>query len=390
MIEMNNTAGITCRFEVPFEFRVLFTEGVFDPPNDLLRQLLGSGGERRERLLAVIDASVIAAMPELADQLAAYLAETSVELVCPPVIYAGGELLKNQYGAVTQLYGLIERHGLSRHSFVAAIGGGALLDVVGFAAATAHRGIRHIRFPTTTLSQADGGVGVKNAINAFGKKNFIGTFAPPFAVINDSNFLHTLPASAKAAGYIEGVKVGLIRDAEFFFEIENMAEALKRFELAAMRRLIRRSAELHVKHIAQSGDPFERGSARPLDFGHWAAHKLEQLTSFQLSHGEAVAIGIALDVIYSRDAGHLSVADATRILALIHRLGFAAFVPEMLEIDTLLVGLDEFREHLGGELTITLLRGIGRGFEVHEISRVGVTRAIEGLRERNRALAAPG
>jgi len=390
MIEMNNAAAITCRFEVPFEFRVLFTEGVFDPPNDLLRQLLGSGGERRERLLAVIDASVIAAMPELADQLAAYVAETNVELVCPPVIHAGGELLKNQYAAVTQLYGLIERHGLSRHSFVAAIGGGALLDVVGFAAATAHRGIRHIRFPTTTLSQADGGVGVKNAINAFGKKNFIGTFAPPFAVINDSNFLHTLPDSAKAAGYIEAVKVGLIRDPEFFFEIENLAEALKRFEPAAMHRLIRRSAELHLKHIAQSGDPFERGSARPLDFGHWAAHKLEQLTSFRLSHGEAVAIGIALDVIYSRDAGHLSASDATRILALIHHLGFAPFVPEMLEIDALLVGLDEFREHLGGELTITLLRGIGRGFEVHEISRAGVARAIEGLRERNRALAAPG
>jgi 3-dehydroquinate synthase len=390
MIEMNNAAAITCRFEVPFEFRVLFTEGVFDPTNDLLRQLLVSGGERRERLLAVIDASVIAAMPELADQLAAYVAETSVELVCPPVIHVGGELLKNQSAAVTQLYGLIERHGLSRHSFVAAIGGGALLDVVGFAAATAHRGIRHIRFPTTTLSQADGGVGVKNAINAFGKKNFIGTFAPPFAVINDSNFLQTLPASTKAAGYIEGVKVGLIRDAEFFFEIENMVDALNRFEPAAMRRLIRRSAELHVKHIVQSGDPFERGSARPLDFGHWAAHKLEQLTSFRLSHGEAVAIGIALDVIYSRDAGHLSASDAKRILALIHQLGFAAFIPEMLEIDALLVGLDEFREHLGGELTITLLRGIGRGFEVHEISRAGVARAIEGLRERNRALAAPG
>ncbi len=390
MIEMNNAAVITCRFEVPFEFRVLFTEGVFDPPNDLLRQLLGSGGERRERLLAVIDASVIAAMPELAGQLAAYVAETSVELVCPPVVLAGGEALKNQAAPVSELYGLIERHKLSRHSFVAAIGGGALLDLVGFAAATAHRGVRHIRLPTTTLSQADGGVGVKNAINAFGKKNFIGAFAPPFAVINDSRFLQTLPRSAKAAGYIEAVKVGLIRDADFFCEIENMVEALNRFEPAAMQRVIRRCAELHVKQIAESGDPFERGSARPLDFGHWAAHKLEQLSSFRLSHGEAVAIGIALDVVYSREAGYLENADAKRILALMHRLGFPAFATEMLDVDALLIGLDEFREHLGGELTITLLKGIGRGFEVHEISRAGVARAIEGLRERNCALAAPG
>ncbi|MDQ3546798.1 MAG: 3-dehydroquinate synthase, partial [Verrucomicrobiota bacterium] len=236
-------------------------------------------------------------------------------------------------------------------------------------------------------SQGDGGVGVKNAINAFGKKNFIGTFAPPFAVINDSRFLDTLPRSAKAAGYIEAVKVGLIRDADFFREIESIADELNRFEPAAMHRLIRRSAELHLEHISGSGDPFERGSARPLDFGHWAAHKLEQLTSFRLSHGEAVAIGMALDVIYSRDAGHLSASDARRILALIHRLGFALFAPELLETDALLIGLDEFREHLGGELSVTLLKGIGRGFEVHEISRAGVLKAIEELRERERAPA---
>lgn len=384
----NNEAAITCRFEVPFEFQVFFTEGVFDPDNDLLREVLSSDGERRERLLTVIDESVLAAMPTLSDELTAYLAGTSVDLVCPPIVRPGGELLKNQSAAVTQLYGLIERHGLSRQSFVAAIGGGALLDVVGFAAATAHRGIRHIRFPTTTLSQGDGGVGVKNAINAFGKKNFIGTFAPPFAVINDSRFLNSLPLSGKAAGYIEAVKVGLIRDADFFFEIDRLTDALNQFDPAAMHRLIRRSAELHLEHISGSGDPFERGSARPLDFGHWAAHKLEQLTSFRLSHGEAVAIGMALDVIYSRDAGHLGASDATRILALMQRLGFALFAPELLETDALLVGLDEFREHLGGELTVTLLQGIGRGFEVHEISRDGVLKAIEELRKRDRALAA--
>jgi 3-dehydroquinate synthase len=283
---------------------------------------------------------------------------------------------------------LVERYKLSRHSFVIAIGGGALLDVVGFAAATAHRGVRLIRLPTTTLSQADGGVGVKNAINAFGKKNFIGTFAPPFAVINDSRFLETLSPSEKTAGYIEAVTVGLIRDAEFFFEIERLTKALNRFEPAAVQRLVRRCAELHVEHIAESGDPFERGSARPLDFGHWAAHKLEQLSAFRLGHGEAVAIGIALDVIYSREAGYLDPAEAIRILTLLQELGFPFFTNEMRDIDTLLVGLDEFREHLGGDLTITLLKGLGRGFEVHEMSRELVARAIEELRERDRALVA--
>jgi 3-dehydroquinate synthase len=379
--------SISCQFEVPFRFRVYFTEGVFDPGNDLLREVLRSGGQRRERLLAVFDQSLIAATPALIDELTAYLTGSNVDLMCAPIVLPGGEALKNQPGAVNEIYGLVERYKLSRHSFVIAIGGGALLDVVGFAAATAHRGVRHIRLPTTTLSQADGGVGVKNAINAFRKKNFIGTFAPPFAVINDSRFLETLPPSEKTAGYIEAVKVGLIRDADFFFEIEKVAEALNRFEPAAMQSVIRRCAALHVKHIAQSGDPFERGSARPLDFGHWAAHKLEQLSSFRLSHGEAVAIGIALDVIYSREAGHLAASDAARILALLQRLGFPSFTNEMLDIDRLLVGLDEFREHLGGELTITLLQGIGRGFEVHEVSRALVARAIQELRERSLTIA---
>ena len=385
---MKSEDAITCEFAVPYRFRVYFTAGVFDSDNEMLRDVLREGGDRRKRVLAIFDEAVFAAAPALIDELGNYFAETNADLVCPPIMLPGGEALKNQPMAVNEVCGLIERYKLSRHSFVIAIGGGALLDVVGFAAATAHRGVRLIRMPTTTLSQGDGGVGVKNAINAFGKKNFIGTFAPPFAVINDSRFLETLSSSEKAAGYIEAIKVGLIRDADFFFEIEHLAEALNRFEPEAVQRLVRRCAELHVKHIAESGDPFEWGSARPLDFGHWAAHKLEQLSSFRLGHGEAVAIGIALDVIYSREAGYLDGNEARRILALLQKLRFPCFTNEMLDLDALLVGLDEFREHLGGELTITLLKGIGRGFEVHEMSREVVARSIDELRDRSRAAGA--
>ncbi len=391
---MTEAGAIRCQFQVTFGFDVLFTERVFNRANPLLRRLLLTGEQNaREKLLVVVEESIVALMPGLPEEIRAYFAASpDVELVAAPVELPGGELLKNDYAPIEQLHARIEQHRLSRHSYVAAIGGGALLDVVGFAAATAHRGIRHIRFPTTTLSQADGGVGVKNAINAFGKKNFVGTFTPPFAVINDSEFLRFLPDTRKSAGYIEAVKVGLIRDAGFFSEIETMADALNRFEPAAMHRLIHRSAELHVQHICRGGDPFEFGAARPLDFGHWAAHKLEQLSAFRITHSEAVAIGIALDVIYSRNAGYLSPADAERILALIRKLRFALFGPELLRGDAeseraLLGGLEEFREHLGGELTITLLEGVGRGFEVHEISPEGVLRAIKELRERDQPLA---
>src|ERR1043165_2572486 len=226
----------------------------------------------------------------------------------------------------------IDPHHIDRHSYIICVGGGALLDMVGLAAATAHRGVRHIRIPTTTLSQDDSGVGIKNGINAFGKKNFIGTFTPPFAVINDFKLLETLSPRDKRAGYVEAVKVSLIRDADFFFKIEQDAFKLRDFEPEAVKRLIFRSAELHVNHIATSGDPFEFGSARPLDFGHWAAHKLEQLSEYRLRHGEAVAIGIALDVIYARRMGYLDRAAERRVLSLLELLGFELFASELLNV----------------------------------------------------------
>ena len=116
----------------------------------------------------------------------------ALELAAPVLVIPGGEQSKNDHGADAADPPGDPRRVLDRHSYVAAIGGGAVLDVAGYAAATAHRGIRLIRFPTTVLAQDDSAVGVKNGINAFGKKNYLGTFAPPFAVINDSTFLTTL------------------------------------------------------------------------------------------------------------------------------------------------------------------------------------------------------
>jgi len=230
---------------------------------------------------------------------------------------------------------------------------------------------------------------VKNGINAFGKKNFIGTFAPPYAVVNDFNLLATLEPRDKRAGYVEAVKVACIRDRAFFEEIERAADQLTACEPAAMKRLIYRCAELHLDHIATGGDPFESGSARPLDFGHWSAHKLEQLSSFQICHGEAVAIGIALDVLYSRNIGWLDAKSTGRVLALLERLGFKLFTDELLNADAdghlhILNGLDEFQEHLGGELSVTLLKEIGCGVEIHEMNRPKVVEAIHELRQRTK------
>jgi 3-dehydroquinate synthase len=205
---------------------------------------------------------------------------------------------------------------------VLGIGGGAVLDMVGYAAATAHRGIRLIRVPTTVLAQNDSGVGVKNGINAFGKKNFLGTFAPPYAVLNDIDFLTTLDDRDWRSGIAEAVKVALIKDANFFEFITTNAKALARRDMDSMQHLVYRCAQLHLNHIANSGDPFEKGSSRPLDFGHWAAHKLEQLTHYNLRHGEAVAIGIALDTTYSYMAGMLSRSDWQQVLETAENIRF--------------------------------------------------------------------
>jgi 3-dehydroquinate synthase len=375
---------------ISFRLRVHFTDRVFDPANATLRGVLTEPEPARvQRSLLVVDEGLIRARPTLIDEITRYFDVhcDRLELAGPPLVMEGGERVKNSYFHVSEVHSMIERQHLDRQAYVIALGGGALLDMVGLAATTAHRGCRHVRLPTTTLSQADSGVGVKNGINAFGKKNFIGTFAPPHAVINDFDLLDSLAARDKRAGYVEAVKVALIRDRPFFESIERDADRLARFDPDAMRRLIRRSAELHARHIATAGDPFELGSARPLDFGHWAAHKLEPMSEYRIRHGEAVAIGIALDTLYSRLQGWLPSSDADRILTLLLRLGFDLVTKELFLTDSeqrllVLAGLEEFREHLGGTLTITLLRGIGHGFEVHELDHAKVTAAIRELSDR--------
>jgi 3-dehydroquinate synthase len=384
--------------QVSYRHQVHFTEGVFDVANPLLLRILTEGaGAQTRKALVILDEALSTAHPSLKKQIHSYFLSHSdqIKLVCAPMILEGGERTKNSYFHVSEIHSHIDRYHIDRHSYVIAVGGGALLDMAGLAAATAHRGVRHVRIPTTTLSQDDSGVGVKNGINAFGKKNFIGTFAPPYAVINDFELLETLSARDKRAGYIEAVKVALIRDAAFFEFIEKHAFDLRDFAPAAMKELIFRCAELHLNHIATSGDPFEFGSARPLDFGHWSAHKLEQISEYRLRHGEAVAIGIALDSIYSRRQGYLDSDSCERILTLIETLGFELFANELINVNSsgsliIMEGLEEFREHLGGELTITLLRGIGQGFEVHDIHTDDMALSIRELQMRSRSKSGPG
>jgi 3-dehydroquinate synthase len=352
---------------VTFDMPVCFTEHLFDVRNPILVDTIARlEPERRHRCLVFVDDGLLAARPTLAHEISDYAIAHAgqIELVDDPVPVPGGERIKNELYFVEEMQGRIARHRIDRHSYVIAVGGGAVLDAVGLVSATAHRGVRHIRVPTTVLAQADSGVGVKNGVNHYGAKNFVGAFAPPFAVLNDLDFIDGLPARDKIAGMAEAVKVALIRDGDFFTWLERHADDLITFARPAM--------------------------ARPLDFGHWSAHKLETLTHHHLRHGEAVAIGVALDSRYSVLAGMLEAGAEERILTLLEHLGFRLWHPALeakgeggdLQV---MDGLREFREHLGGELTVTLLAGLGRGVEVHVIDDALMRDAIAWLKERDRA-----
>lgn len=378
------------RFQVPYEYPVVFCDDVFSADNPVLVDVLCSREpEKLHRVLFFVDDGLLAAEPDLPKRITSWAKANGkrVEMVANPISVPGGEIIKQDLAHIESMQRSVFDHHIDRHSYVIAVGGGAVLDAVGLVAAVSHRGIRHIRIPTTVLAQNDSGVGVKNAINLLGSKNYCGTFAPPFAVINDLGFALRLPSRDKIAGMAEAVKVALIRDRTFFEWLEMNADALSLFELDAMAYMIRRCAELHMRQIAHGGDPFENGSARPLDYGHWSAHKLEGMTSYRLRHGEVVAIGVALDTRYSVLTGLLQTGMEERVVVLLENLGFKLWHPALerrspsgkLEV---LQGIIDFREHLGGELTVTLLEELGKGIEVHAIDQAVVEESIGWLKSR--------
>ena len=200
-----------------FHYPVHFTRRVFQPGNTVLRDVIASANGSR-RVIFVVDEGVCTAERDFLGNSRdiAALIRTSLENVAAPIVVPGGEIVKNDSEYVDIVRSAVNTYGICRHSFVIAIGGGAVLDMTGYAAATSHRGIRLIRLPSTVLSQNDSGLGVKTSVNRFNKKNFLGTFTPPFAVINDLELLESLPDRDWRSGMAEAVKVALIKDRVFF------------------------------------------------------------------------------------------------------------------------------------------------------------------------------
>jgi 3-dehydroquinate synthase len=377
------TGRVDAPFAVSFLHRLRYTDDVLGADRDALVDLLEPSGEQPARVQFWVDRHVAEARPEIIPALDEIGASCPSRFTRAGIVQVvpGGEAIKNHPMHLENILQSIHDADLDRRSYVVVIGGGAVLDAVGFGAAIAHRGIRLIRLPTTTLAQADSGVGVKTAINFFGKKNWLGAFAAPWAVINDTALLSSLPDRDFVCGFSEAVKVALLKSPEVFQRICRDASKIRDRDLGASMPIIRASVEMHLAHITQGGDPFEALEARPLDFGHWSAHKLEPMSKFTLRHGEAVAIGVAIDTVYSSMALGLPRADSERVLRCLSDMGFPLDHPMLRDTSVLFEGLEEFRQHLGGRLTLTMLRGVGDPVDVHEVDDALMLEAIARLQE---------
>ena len=369
-------------FSVPFTHRLRTTDDVVGNDFGALLDLFDGGGYGPSRVLVVGES----ALSDPTNQLEMRLRYADgVSVAHPAIITEGGEAIKNGEEVLRLLLDKINETGLDRRSYIIAIGGGAMLDTVGFAAAIAHRGIRLIRLPSTVLAQADSGVGVKNAINYFQKKNWIGAFAVPWAVINDARLLETLPTRDFVSGFSEAVKVSLLKDQEEFEWLCEHAKSIAQRVPSVTGHAIARSCFLHLQHITEGGDPFEMLEARPLDFGHWSAHRLEPLTNYEVRHGEAVALGVAIDCLYSSAKFGFPREDAMRVCQCLMDLGIPLWHPQLEPVERLLEGLEEFRQHLGGRLTITMLKSVGHPVNVHEVDQAMMQQAIGQLRDLSNA-----
>ena len=365
-------------FQVPFEHRLRFADDIYSNDGDVLAELFELSDGHPARVQFWLDQNVADARPDLVPLIKRFSDSRPdrIQRVGKVQQVPGGEEIKNNIHLLEQMLKVFNVADLDRRSYVVAVGGGAVLDAVGFATAIAHRGIRLIRMPTTTLAQADSGVGVKNSMNLFNKKNWVGSFAVPWAVVNDSDLLTTLSNRDFVCGFSEAVKVSLLKDPSLFSQLCKHAPAIRARNMEVSRPVIRASAKLHLDHITTGGDPFEMLEARPLDFGHWSAHKLETMSDFSLRHGEAEAIGVAIDSVYSALELGLEQAVAQQILKCLTDLGFSLSDPSLDDVESLFDGLEEFRQHLGGRLTLTMLTRPGKPIDVHAVSRDKMLAAV--------------
>jgi 3-dehydroquinate synthase len=253
--------------------------------------------------------------------------------------------------------------GFGRDSGLCGLGGGVVGDLTGFVAATYMRGLPYLLVPTTLLAMLDASVGGKTGVNAPQGKNLIGAFHPPVGVIADPQTLVTLPEREYRGGLAEAVKHGVVADATYFTWIEAHADVLRQRDATAVTMLVRRSVE--IKAAVVSEDEHESGRRAILNAGHTIAHALEQASRYQLTHGEAVALGLVAEC---EIAEHIGVAPAglrAQVAELLSRLGLPTRLQDQLDRHSLFEMMAMDKKNRSRRIRMALPAKMG------EISREG-------------------
>ena len=257
-------------------------------------------------------------------------------------------------GTAGKLYGELLARGADRSTFLVGFGGGIVTDVTGFVASTYMRGVRFGFLPTTLLAQVDASIGGKNGVNLDGYKNIIGVFNQPEFVLCDPELLSSLPDREFRAGLAEVIKAGIIGDAELFSMVERHSFEEIRSDAPLLRELIIRS--IRVKTAIVEHDQRERGERRKLNLGHTFAHAIEKSFT-NLSHGEAVAAGMAIVCDAAVRAGKLDEATADRIRNVISSMGLPTEYP--VEMKQLLIAIRADKKREGNGIYLVFPRAIG-------------------------------
>jgi 3-dehydroquinate synthase len=274
------------------------------------------------------------------------------------VVLPDGEQHKT-LDTLARVFDALVEHRMNRDACVAALGGGVVGDIAGFAAACYQRGVDYVQVPTTLLAQVDSSVGGKTGVNHPGGKNLIGAFHQPRAVVSDIGTLGSLPPRELRAGLAEVIKVGLVADADFFAWIEGNLEALLDLDAAALTHAIRRSCEIKAGIVAE--DEHEHGRRALLNLGHTFGHAIETAAGYGAwLHGEAVGAGMLMAADLSARLGWLRPTDVERVRSLLQRAGLPVAAPRIGAARGLeLMGMD--KKVLAGRIRLVLLRHVGEG-----------------------------
>jgi len=246
---------------------------------------------------------------------------------------------------------------LGRDGVVIALGGGVTGDVAGFVAATYLRGIRYVQVPTSLLAMIDSSIGGKTGVDVPGGKNLLGAFHQPRLVAADLDTLATLPAPQLAAGIAEAVKHGVIADADYFAGLERDHQAIAARAPERLEQVVRRSVEIKAEVVA--ADEREAGRRAILNFGHTIGHAIEATSGYGVLHGEAVAIGMALESRLAERVGVAEAGTAARIGRLLSRYSLPLELPDANAVDRLLDAMRHDKKARAGQLRLALPRRIG-------------------------------